>query len=979
MTHRRTRTVAALYAAILTLSGIAGPASVAQGSVVVPFAETGEQAIGPGTVRAWGQVTTDTGGTSAVQFIRVDPTAPNVHFEALLSNDTVASLETVASMASRATYEGHRVVAAVNGDFWSGSGGNLASPNGLHVHLGELMAARRSARPTFGTDASGAIRIGDVSVTTTFDFGTGTYLIGRVNQTRASNEVDLFTPRFGASTGTSANGTEVILAGVPGPITPTGTYPAIVQAVSVGSGDTPLAPGTLVLSEAGTNGILPTLVPGQAVTVKTAITPGWESVTEAIGGGQWILQDGVVGVSPPFSKANTIDARTGLGVTADGGVILATVDGAQAGYSAGVQLTELGQLLQAQGAVRAINFDGGGSTTLVARRPGDTVAGLVNRPSHGGTRTVTNALAVVSTAPTGPPAGLVIDPAPAATGVVAGSTTGFGVVAWDSAINAVPLLPSTVTWTASGGTIDAGGQFLATTPGVATVMAVVSGLSAQVTFPVTPSTDVVAPAAKAPITSFVTGWTAGQSAVAVRVIWPAATDPGGSIASYRLSLSTDDGPYKAVPLADPLLRETVVRVPTGRTYRLGVQAVDGSGNVSALAAGGPVGHRTVQESDASIKYSGTWKRQTGSTYYAGATRSATTAGPRATFAFSGSDVAWVATIGPDRGSARVYLDGSYVETVNLQAPARASRRVVYRAGWPTVGGHTLEIRPSGTAGHPRVDIDAFLVEAGAPVAPVLAGAGEIATCGSAADETTATVLGGIAGTIFTTGDNAYPNGSVANYKSCYGPSWGALKARTRPVPGQVDWKTSKAAGYFKEFGPAAGAPGRSWYAYDLGTWRIYALDSTCASNGGCAATKALMTWLRKDLAANPRACVLAYWNDPRFSSGALGNVTSMSAAWAALYAAGADVIVNGNDLDYERFAPQDPTGAADPARGIREFVVGTGGAGLAAFGTIQPNSELQVANAYGILKLILRPAGYEWTFVPAAGSSGTDSGWASCH
>jgi hypothetical protein len=967
-----------MYAAILALSGIAGPAPVVRASVTVPFAEAGEERIGPGTIRAWGQVTTDTGGLSTVQFIRVDPSDPNVRFEALLSNDTATSLETVQSMAYRATSEGHQVVAAVNGDFWSGLGGDLAAPNGIHVHLGELMASRAGIRPTFGVDASRTVRMDNVSETASFDIGTGTtYPIGRVNQARADYQIDLYTPRFGTSTATPVDGTEVVLTGVPGPIAPSGDYPAIVQSVNIGSGNTPLAPGTLVLSEAATAGLLATLTPGQAVTVRTAITPGWETVSEAIGGGEWVLQNGVVGVSPAWSGANATDARTGLGVTADGRVVIATVDGAQAGYSAGVRLTELGQLLQAEGAIRGLNFDGGGSTTLVARRPGDPVATLANRPS-GGQRMVTNALAVISTAPTGPLAGFAIRPTPVS--VTVGSTTAFSVLGWDAALNATAVPSGAATWTASGGTIDATGRFLATSPGIATVQAVALGFNAQVNVPVAPSTDIGAPVAKPPITSFVTGWTAGQKALAVKVVWPAATDPGGSVAAYRLSMSSDNGPYAGVPLATPLGRETVLRVPPGHTYRLAVEAVDGSGNVSAMAAGGPVGQRVVQETDPAVAFSGTWTKASGSGYYGGATRSATTSGPRAKVTFSGSDIAWVSTIGPDRGAARVYLDGKYVETVNLNAATAASRRVVYRAGWPAVGSHTLEVRPSGTVGHARVDVDAFLVEAGASADPVLAGAGEIASCSSPADEATAKLLGGIPGTIFTTGDNAYPSGSAANFKSCYRPSWGAVKSRTRPVPGQVDWKTKKAAGYFTEFGSSVGVPGRSWYTYDLGKWRIYALDSTCTSNGGCGAASPMVKWLAKDLAANPHACVLAYWNDPRFSSGALGNVTSMSGAWAALYAAGADVIVNGNDMDYERFAPQDPAGGPDPGDGIREFVVGTGGgAGLTAFGTVQPNSEVRLSNAYGVLKLVLRPAGYDWAFMPAAGSIGVDSGWASCH
>jgi hypothetical protein len=492
MTDRRTRTAAALYAAILALTGVAGPAPVVRAAVSVPFAEAGELRIGPGTVRAWGQVTTDTGGRSAVQFIRVDPTDPNVHFEALLSNDTAADLETVQSMAYRATSEGHQVVAAVNGDFWSGLGGNLAAPNGIHVHLGELMASRTGNRPTFGVDPSRTVRMANVNETVTLDLGTGTtYPISRVNQTRADYQIDLYTPRFGISTATPADGTEVVLAGVPGPIAPSGAYPAVVQSVGVGSGDTPLAPGTLVLSEAAIAGVLATLTPGQAVTVRTAITPGWESVTEALGGGEWVLQDGVIGVSPAWSGATRTDARTGVGVTADGRVVIATVDGAQAGYSAGVRLTELGQLLQAEGAIRGLNFDGGGSTTLVARQPGDPVATLANRPSAGGQRMVTNALAVVSTAPSGPLAGLAIRPTPV--GVTVGSTTAFSVVGWDAEVNAAPVPPGATAWAASGGTIDATGLFVATTPGIATIQAVALGFSAQVSIPVAPAIDVGPP------------------------------------------------------------------------------------------------------------------------------------------------------------------------------------------------------------------------------------------------------------------------------------------------------------------------------------------------------------------------------------------------------------------------------------------------------------------------------------------------------
>ena len=139
-------------------------------------------------------------------------------------------------------------------------------------------------------------------------------------------------------------------------------------------------------------------------------------------------------------------------------------------------------------------------------------------------------------------------------------------------------------------------------------------------------------------------------------------------------------------------------------------------------------------------------------------------------------------------------------------------------------------------------------------------------------------------------------------------------------------------------------------------------------------------WLRADLAAHPAACTLAYWHHPRFSSGASTATTpAWQPFWNALYDAGADVVLNGHDHDYERFAPQDPSGVADPARGIREFVVGTGGAEPLRFGTTQPNSEVRNATRYGVLKLTLHAAGYDWQFVPVAGQTFTDAGSGTCH
>ena len=232
--------------------------------------------------------------------------------------------------------------------------------------------------------------------------------------------------------------------------------------------------------------------------------------------------------------------------------------------------------------------------------------------------------------------------------------------------------------------------------------------------------------------------------------------------------------------------------------------------------------------------------------------------------------------------------------------------------------------------------------------------------------------------VFTAGDNAYETGSLANYADCYDPTWGAFADRTWPVPGNHEYGTPGAAGYFDYFGARAGTVGAGWYAYDLGGWRIYALNSNCAVVG-CAAGSAQEQWLRADLAASPRACVLAYWHHPRFSSGEHGNDPEVAPLWDALYEAGAEVIVNGHDHDYERFAPQTPTGEANSATGIREFVVGTGGAALRAFSTVRANSQVRNSATYGVVKLTLSPTGYAWQFVAAGSGTFRDSGSSTCH
>jgi hypothetical protein len=230
------------------------------------------------------------------------------------------------------------------------------------------------------------------------------------------------------------------------------------------------------------------------------------------------------------------------------------------------------------------------------------------------------------------------------------------------------------------------------------------------------------------------------------------------------------------------------------------------------------------------------------------------------------------------------------------------------------------------------------------------------------------------------GDNQYDSGLLSDYTASYGPSWGVFNPIVHPVPGNHEYLTSGAAGYFGYFGPAAN-PSAGYYSFTLGTWHIVALNSNCTDQGCSDAlaggtTSAQTSWLQSDLAANRSPCVLGMWHHPLFSSGWTGGAPSVLPLWTALYNAHADVVLNGHDHLYERYAQQDPSRNAS-TNGIREFVVGTGGESLN--GISNPTTNLEANDSqFGVLVLTLHASSYSWKFVTTGGTS-TDSGTATCH
>jgi acid phosphatase type 7 len=256
-------------------------------------------------------------------------------------------------------------------------------------------------------------------------------------------------------------------------------------------------------------------------------------------------------------------------------------------------------------------------------------------------------------------------------------------------------------------------------------------------------------------------------------------------------------------------------------------------------------------------------------------------------------------------------------------------------------------------------------------AVVLVGAGDISSCDNDNDEATAKLLDGIPGTVFVLGDNVYVDATFSDFTNCYHPTWGRHRERTKPVPGNHEYFTTDAAGYFEYFNNIP-----SYYAYDLGDWRIYALNSEI----DVSSTSAQIQWLKNDLAENPRLCVLAYWHTPLWSTRYDdGSDATYETLWKTLHDSGAELVINGHVHNYERFKEMNADGAA-ASPGLREIVVGTGGVNHDRYvGTSLSTSEVHNSSTYGVLKLILSPTNYSWEFVPVAGQTFKDSGRTDCH
>ncbi|MEO6350213.1 MAG: metallophosphoesterase, partial [Candidatus Limnocylindrales bacterium] len=439
----------------------------------------------------------------------------------------------------------------------------------------------------------------------------------------------------------------------------------------------------------------------------------------------------------------------------------------------------------------------------------------------------------------------------------------------------------------------------------------------------------VGPVSSSPNVSLSTTGRITSLGVPLVVSWPAASPDAAPVDHYDLERSLDGGPWTPVTLPGPLSRSVVVGTRPWTSVRFRVRAVDTSAVQGDWSESAPRWLSAPQEADPTVQLAGSWQTVSDRRAYLKQRASTTTGGDTATFEFVGREVAWVSRRSPTMGQAAVSADGDAPSSVNLYRSSKQLRAIVFTQTWPTSGEHTLQV--TVTSPGLRVDIDAFVVLADV-VDGTLVGAGDIAVCVSSWDSATAALVSDVLANnpdawAFTAGDNTYPDGSPDNFTNCYDPTWGAFKARTHPVIGNHEFYNNPgAAGYFGYFGAAAGYSGRGYYRYDIGTWRVYALTSECKPSSICG--QAQLNWLEADLAKEPHACVMAIWHRPVLSTGEHGNSGRMASVFKLLYDNGADLVVGGHDHTYQRFMPVDPTYTVDGGRGIRQFVVGTGGASL---------------------------------------------------
>ena len=704
----------ALVTGLIAVSLALAPAHTSA-QITRAYVADGQQTIGPGVDHQWGSLDVAKGRRQDINIIELDPADPRTHLRVSQADGVASHRRTVVEQGDAFSQNGRRVVASVNGSLFSYLNGDTGNAGlGINVSDGELVNAGKPRRipsvPAFGVTDSGSAFIGTPQIDVYLTLpGQSTLAVDRINQRRFDGDVVLFTPRWDTHTRTDALGSEYVIEGFDLPLSTTGTHSGTVVEVHPAAGDSTIGPNQVVLSVSSTAAPSSVaLTVGSEVALDIGISPSWAPATQIVSGRNMLVVGGSSVVPQPDNDGR--HARTAVGVTPSGRVLLLTADSGT--YEYGMLLTDMAQLMISLGATSAVNLDGGGSSQMAIRLPGDIGTSTVNTIATPADRPVVNTLQVVSSAPDGPLSSFLVTP-PTAT-AASGQPIEFVAKGQDDDLNGIAVDPETLEWSVD----RVGGGAAPTVAETARGIAVTSSVHGdylvtvrtgafEATAQLTVGNDTTAPVVSGLSAAIGNSGSVGKDNATVGLAWMAVDNV--AVASVQVQRRIGSGAWANVATA-PTATTASSAVGFGKQVAFRVRAADTAGNTSAWLLSKT--YRLVLYDDASqqVDTMGSWKRKKageaiGARYLRSRSPDATIA-----LAFDGLQVAVIGNRGPTHGFAEMTLEGVTQPPVNLDASSVQFRRILFLTPSATSESPaTISVRNAGTAEDPLVDVDGFLV------------------------------------------------------------------------------------------------------------------------------------------------------------------------------------------------------------------------------------------------------------------------------
>jgi hypothetical protein len=711
--------LAFVVAAAVALGLLCG-ASPGLATITTPYSAQGNFLLTSGVTYEWGTIAVEQ-KLRDVDVVAVDPANPHLDLRLALAGDSASSTSTVTDQALAYSQVGRRVVATVNGSLFSflkQDGVTLGGMGlGYNVSDGEIVNAgqpqeRAGPLPAFAITAAGQAIIGapEIDMQLTLP-GSQTVRLDRLNEVRSAGQVALYTPRLGTHTWTDNLGDEYVIDGFDLPLQPGGSYTGTVAEVRAGAGDTAIALGQVVLSVSESAAWPAALAIGDPVTLSIGAAGAWNSVHQSVSGRDMLLADGHSVVPQPNGDGR--HARTAVGIRADGTILMVTADSGS--YINGLSLQEAARLMLSLGAIDALNLDGGVSSQMAVRLPGDVYPSPVSTKDRPTDRPVVNALQVVSDLPDGPLDRLLLSPGKKTAAV--GEVVEYTVKGQDANLNGLPIDAGGLQWdvaASGGGAAPIGTEVYPTADGASItirrrgdyVVTVHSG-SEQTTGALKVVADTVPPQVSSPVVSLTDLDSVGLSATSLDVSWAAVDNVG--VSQVQVQRKIDSGRWKSVSLATEGASVASVAVGFGRRIQFRVRATDDADNTSEWAFSRVYKVTLFDEGNAALTRTGTWRRMLSDQAIGGGFVRSRTAGSAVTALISASQVAVIGNRGPAFGQADAYVNGTLVASTPLTSSSSEFRRVIYLSGALSATNKSMiRVENAGTGDASVLDLDAII-------------------------------------------------------------------------------------------------------------------------------------------------------------------------------------------------------------------------------------------------------------------------------